>query len=68
VRIDCNDCVMFRTEHCEDCLVTAVLHPPGTEVEIDEELDSPLRALSGAGLLPVLRFRPRPEDESRRVG
>jgi hypothetical protein len=59
---------MFRSEHCEDCLVTAVLHPPGTEVEIDEELNSPLRALSGVGLLPVLRFKPRPEDESRRVG
>jgi hypothetical protein len=59
---------MFQTEHCEDCLVTAVLHPPGTEVEIDEELDSPLRALSGAGLLPVLRFQPHPEGECRRVG
>jgi hypothetical protein len=68
VRIDCNDCVMFRTEHCEDCLVTAVLHPPGTGVEIDEELGSPLEALSGVGLLPVLRFKPRAEGESRRVG
>jgi hypothetical protein len=68
VRIDCHECVMFQTEHCEDCLVTAVLHPPGTEVEIDEELDSPLRALSGTGLLPVLRFRPHPEGECRRVG
>jgi hypothetical protein len=68
VRIDCNDCVMFRTEHCEDCLVTAVLHPPGTEVEIDEELGSPLEALSGAGLLPILRFKPRPDGEARRVG
>ncbi|CAN5530038.1 hypothetical protein BH20ACT21_BH20ACT21_15490 [soil metagenome] len=68
MRIDCSDCVMFRTEHCEDCLVTAVLHPPGTEVELDEELDSPLEVLSGVGLLPVLRFKPRSDGESRRVG
>ncbi|MGH2729437.1 MAG: hypothetical protein ACRDJI_02390 [Actinomycetota bacterium] len=62
--IDCTQCRMYETEHCADCLVTALLHPPG-EVEIDDELDPPLRALQGAGLIPVLKFRPRsPEDDA----
>ena len=68
MRIDCTQCEMYRSEHCEDCLVTALLHPPTGDVEIDEELDPSLAALSGAGLIPVLRFRPRaspapPEDD-----
>jgi hypothetical protein len=32
-------------------------------VEIDEELDTSLRTLSGAGLIPVLKFRPRAESK-----
>jgi hypothetical protein len=52
---------MYQSEHCEDCLVTALLHPATDSVEIDEGLDPSLKALSGAGLIPVLRFRPRPE-------
>lgn len=59
MRIDCTECEMYGSDHCEDCLVTALLHPPSGAVEIDEELDPSLRALSGAGLIPVLRFRPR---------
>lgn len=53
---------MYHSEHCEDCLVTALLHPPDVAVEIDDELEPPLVALSGAGLLPVLKFRSRPPD------
>jgi hypothetical protein len=66
MRIDCTQCEMYQSHHCEDCLVTAVLHPPTGTVEIDEELDPPLRQLAGAGLIPVLKFRPRGErrDES----
>ena len=59
MRIDCTQCEMYETEQCEDCLVTALLHPPSAPVEIDEDLDPPLRALAGAGLIPVLKFRPR---------
>ena len=62
MRIECTDCEMYRSEHCEDCLVTALLHPPTGAVEIDDELDDSLEALSGAGLIPVLRFRPRAAD------
>jgi hypothetical protein len=64
MKIDCTACEMYRSEHCDDCLVTAMLHPPDGVVEIDESLDPSLNALSGAGLIPLLRFRPRDaEDE-----
>jgi hypothetical protein len=65
MRIDCRDCAMYDSDHCEDCLVTALLHPPTGPVEIDDDLGSPLRALADAGLVPVLRFRPRSEPETR---
>jgi hypothetical protein len=59
MRIDCTQCDMYRSEHCRDCLVTAVLHPPSRPLETDDELDPRLEALSEAGLVPALRFRPR---------
>lgn len=69
MKIVCNECEMFESSHCEDCLVTALLHPPEGSVEIDDELDPSLQALSGAGLIPVLKFRPRaPDEESGPAG
>ena len=59
MRIDCSECQMYQSEHCDDCLVTVMLHPQSTSVEIEDELDPPLQTLAGAGLIPVLRFRPR---------
>ena len=59
MRIECADCEMYQSDHCDDCLVMALLHPPDGIVDIDEDLDGPLRTLSGAGLIPVLKFRPR---------
>jgi hypothetical protein len=59
MRIDCTECQMYESSHCDDCLVTALLHPPQAPVEIDEDLDPPLQALTGSGLIPVLKFRPR---------
>ncbi len=64
MKIDCTGCEMYRTEHCDDCLVTVLLHPPASMVEIDDELDEPLSTLSAAGLVPVLKFRPRRDVES----
>jgi hypothetical protein len=63
MRIDCDACQMQGTHNCDDCLVTALLHPPEGAVEIPDELGSSIGALSGEGLVPVLRFRPR-EDAS----
>jgi hypothetical protein len=65
VKIDCTQCEMYRSDHCDDCLVTALLHPPEMPVDIDEDLDPPLHALADAGLIPVLKFRQRdPGPES----
>jgi hypothetical protein len=71
MRIECARCEMYRSEHCSDCLVTALLHPPAGAVEIDDRLDGSLQALSGAGLIPVLKFRPRRRttgEENARAG
>ncbi len=68
MRIECSTCEMYRSAHCDDCLVTALLHPPNAVVDIDEDLDPGLQALSGAGLIPILKFRPRapaPSPEER---
>jgi hypothetical protein len=65
--IDCSQCEMYRTEHCADCLVTALLHPPQSHVEIEDALDPELRTLSDAGLIPVLKFRPRSPHEQERM-
>ncbi len=59
MQIECSQCEMYRSAHCDDCLVTSLLHPPDAVVDIDEELDPGLRALSGAGLIPILKFRQR---------
>ena len=59
MRIECGKCEMYQSSHCDDCLVTALLHPMDDVVEIDEALDASLQTLSGAGLIPVLKFRPR---------
>ena len=59
MQIECRNCEMFQSHHCDDCLVTAMLHPPEGVVEIDDELDPSLETLSAQGLIPVLRFRPR---------
>jgi hypothetical protein len=58
--IDCSKCEMYRSEHCDDCLVTVLLHPITDEVEIADDLEPPLSALADAGLIPALKFRARP--------
>ena len=63
MQIECSQCEMYRSVHCDDCLVTSLLHPPDGVVDIDEELDPGLRALSGAGLIPILKFRQRADPE-----
>jgi hypothetical protein len=71
MKIDCTACEMYETHHCDDCLVMAVLHPPGGPLEIDESLDPSIKALSGAGLIPVLKFRPRrdpPDEQAEQAG
>ena len=64
MKIDCSECEMYRTDHCDDCLVSVLLHPLNDTVELDEDLGEPLRNLSGAGLIPVLKFRQRAGPEA----
>ena len=66
MRIDCSTCAMYQSSHCDDCLVTALLHPGEGPVDLDDETAGSLDALSSAGLIPVLRFRPRgsPADDA----
>jgi hypothetical protein len=59
MKIDCMQCEMYRSEHCQDCLVSALLAPPADSVEWDDDLDAPLETLAREGLIPELRFRPR---------
>ena len=68
MKIDCSGCEMYQTHHCDDCLVTALLHPPADVVDISEDLSPPLDALAQAGLIPVLRFRPREIPPSGETG
>ncbi len=63
MKVECSSCEMYQSHHCEDCLVTALLSPDEDAVNIDEEFDPSLRALASAGLIPVLKFRPRVETD-----
>lgn len=58
VKIDCGSCAMYKSEHCGDCLVTAVVGPPRQDLEIDDDLEAPLQLLARAALVPELKFRP----------
>jgi hypothetical protein len=57
--IDCRDCEMHETEHCEDCFVTALLAPRNRPVVIDPEEEEAFTNLQEAGLAPPLKFRRR---------
>ena len=55
--IDCEECVLQKTDACEDCLVTFLLdRDPGDAVVIDAEEARAVRMLERAGLVPNLRF------------
>lgn len=55
--VDCQDCEMYESEHCKDCLVMAVLsHRDGLPLVIDQEQEPAISLLQEAGLAPVLKF------------
>jgi hypothetical protein len=57
VVIDCDSCVMAGTGACSDCLVTFLVdREPDDAVVIRAEEARAVRLLSGAGLVPSLRF------------
>jgi hypothetical protein len=61
--IDCAECVMQHTAACDDCVVSFIVgREPGEAIVFDVAEARALRALSGAGLVPELRHRPRQAD------
>jgi hypothetical protein len=58
--IDCTQCESYRSSHCDDCFVMAVLNRKPEEPLVIEDRQQPAIArLQEAGLAPVLRFKRR---------
>lgn len=56
--INCGDCVMAKTNHCDDCLVSFILdREPDDAVIIDAAEARAVRMLSRAGLLPEIKHQ-----------
>lgn len=56
--IDCKECEMYQSSHCQDCFVMAVLTRKSDEpLVIDADQEPAIARLQEAGLAPVLRFR-----------
>jgi hypothetical protein len=55
--IECDRCVV-RGAACSDCVVTALVRPPGPDGELGEAECRALRVLADARLVPPLRLRP----------
>ena len=56
--IDCHTCVA-RDIACHDCVVTVLLERPplvAPPLELDEEEETAIARLAGAGLVPPLRL------------
>lgn len=55
--IDCNECVMQKTDACNGCIVTLLLDDAATgQVELDDVEAQALGNLAAAGLVPELRL------------
>ena len=64
ITISCDDCIMQRSDHCRDCVVTFICgREPDDALVIDADEARAVRLLGRAGLVPVLRHVPR-EDAS----
>lgn len=59
--IACSSCAMQYTDHCSDCVVSALLEPDARSggMVVDAEEERALRELARAGLIPQIRMRPR---------
>ena len=58
ITIDCDTCVMRRTDACSDCVVTFLESiEPRTAVVVDVGELRALRLLADQGLVPRLRHR-----------
>jgi hypothetical protein len=57
--VDCNSCAMRDTDVCRECVVTFVLDRADEAVVFDAAEERAIRAMSKAGLLPLLRWEKR---------
>ena len=66
ITISCADCVMQRSDHCADCVVTFICgREPDDALVIDADEARAVRILGRAGLVPVLRHQARGTGSSR---
>ena len=54
--VDCNECSMQGTEACNDCVVSFILDRSSGAVVFDAAEERAIRCMTGAGLLPLLRW------------
>jgi hypothetical protein len=61
MRIECRTCAMEHTEHCRDCVVSALLEPTPREgaLVVDADEERALRELAKVGLIPEIRMQRR---------
>lgn len=59
VVIECASCAMRYSDHCRDCVVSALLAPDPRRggVVVDAAEERALRELARAGLIPEIRMR-----------
>ena len=57
--IDSHDCTLHDTDACDDCLVSHLLGPLPSRVELDHDEARQVELLTEAGLVPPSRFAPR---------
>jgi hypothetical protein len=63
--IDCDSCLMDRTDACSDCVVSVLL--TDGPVELDAAEEQALGALADAGLVPRLRLITNDEGDPPRA-
>jgi hypothetical protein len=62
--IECESCTLRASDACEHCVVTFLLgREPDDAVVIDADEARAMRMLERAGLVPTLRFTPRPGEQ-----
>jgi hypothetical protein len=58
--IDCQECEMYMSDHCQDCFVMAVLsRGKSGPLVIEADQEPAIATLQQAGLAPVLKFKRR---------
>lgn len=59
--IECRNCSMQHSQHCDDCVVSVLLEPTPrrTQLVVDADSERALRELARVGLIPEIRMRPK---------